>query len=109
MEVSGQLHVTAALSPGRSLRYALSRDWVLTPWCRTLFEKLIVTQLVKKFPISLWNPKVHYHVHKSPLLDPILSQPNPVRPIDPYLRKVQLNVILPPTPRSSNLISFSIA
>jgi hypothetical protein len=30
-----------------------------------------------------------------------LSQPNPVRPIDPYLPKVHLNVILPPTPRSS--------
>jgi hypothetical protein len=29
-----------------------------------------------------------------------LSQPNPVLPIDPYLSKVQLNVILPPTSRS---------
>jgi len=29
-------------------------------------------------------------------LDPFLNQPNPVRPIDPYLPKVQLNVILPP-------------
>jgi hypothetical protein len=38
---------------------------------------------------------------KSPPLDPILSQPNPVRPIDPHLPKVHLNVILPPTPRSS--------
>jgi hypothetical protein len=28
--------------------------------------------------------------------------PEPVRPIDPYLPKVHLNVILPPTPRSSN-------
>jgi hypothetical protein len=24
--------------------------YLLTPWCRTLFEKLIVTQLVKKYP-----------------------------------------------------------
>jgi hypothetical protein len=38
---------------------------------------------------------------KSLPLNPILSQLNPVRPIDPYLPKVQLNVILPPTPRSS--------
>jgi hypothetical protein len=38
--------------------------------------------------------------YKSPPLDPILSQPNPVRHIDPYIPKVQFNVILPPTPRS---------
>jgi hypothetical protein len=73
---------------------------LLTPWCRILFAKLIVTQLVKKYPAFLWNPKVHRRVHKSSPLDPILSQPNPVRPIDPFLPKVHFNVILPPTPRS---------
>jgi hypothetical protein len=62
--------------------------------------KLIVTQLAEKYPF-LWNPKVHYHVHKSPLLGPILSQLKPVRPIHPYLTKVLPNVILPLTPRSS--------
>jgi hypothetical protein len=72
----------------------------LTPWCRILFKKLIVTQLVKKYPAFLWNPNVHYRVHTSPPMDPILSQLNPVRPIDPYLPKVHLNVILLPTPRS---------
>jgi hypothetical protein len=71
------------------------------PWCRILFEKLTVPQRVKKYPTFLWNPKVHYRVHTSPPLDPILSQPNPIRPIDPYLPKVYLNVILPPMPRSS--------
>jgi hypothetical protein len=64
-----------------------------------LFENLVVTQLVKQQPFSLWNPNVHYRAHKNPPLDPILSKPKPVRPIDPYLPKVYLNVILPPTPK----------
>jgi hypothetical protein len=75
------------------LTYLLT--YSLTPWCRILLEKLIVTELVKKYPAFLRNPKVHHRVHKSPPLDPILS------PIDPHLPKVYLNVILPPTPRSS--------
>jgi hypothetical protein len=69
-----------------------------------LFEKLIVTQLVKKYPAFLWNPKAHYRVHTSPSPDPILSQVNPVCPIDLYLSKVHLNVILPPTPTFSELM-----
>jgi hypothetical protein len=49
----------------------------------------------------LWNPKIYYRVYKNSPLGPMLSQPNPVRPIDPYLPKVHLNVILPLMPRSS--------
>jgi len=36
-----------------------------------------------------------------PPLHPILSQLNPVHPINPCLPKVHINVILPPTPGSS--------
>jgi hypothetical protein len=79
--------------------YSLTHS--LTPWCRILFEKLIVTQFVKEYPAFLWNLKVHHHVHTILPLDPILSQLNPVHPIDPYLPKVHVNVILPPMPRSS--------
>jgi hypothetical protein len=78
----------------------VKQHYLLSPWRRITFEKLTVTQLVEKYPALLWNRKVHYRVHTSPPLDPILSQLNPVRPIDSYLPKVHLNVILPPTPRS---------
>jgi hypothetical protein len=80
------------------LTYLLTHS--LNPWSK-IFEKLIVTQLVKKYSAFLWNSKIHYCVNKNPLLDPILTHSNPVRSIDPYLPKVHLNVIFPPTPRSS--------
>jgi len=44
----------------------------LTPWSRDL-EKLTVTQVSQAIPHLLWNLKVHYHVHKSLLLVPIMS------------------------------------
>jgi hypothetical protein len=89
------IHHTTGRNTPVNLTYSLS------PWCKILFEKLIVTQLVKKNTAFLWNRKVHNSAHKSPPLDPIVSQLNPVHLIDPYLPKVQLNVILPPSPTSS--------
>jgi len=78
-----------------------------TPWCRTLFEELIVTQPVKNDPLSLWAPEDHYCVHKSQPLDAIPRHPNPFLPIDQHLPNVYPNVILPCTasPHSGFLTS----
>jgi hypothetical protein len=47
-----------------------------------LFEKLIVTQLVKKYPAFFMEPEGSLPCSEKPPLDPILSQLNPVSPID---------------------------
>jgi hypothetical protein len=49
-----------------------SRDWIL-------LEKLTVAQLLKNFSTSLWNQNVHYSVHKSLHLVPVLSLINLVQ------------------------------
>jgi hypothetical protein len=57
-------------------------------------EKLVVSQLVKKFPVFYGTCG-----HKSPPLD-MLSYLNPVHTITPYFLKIHFITIIPSTPKS---------
>jgi len=74
---------------------------VLTPWCRTLFKKLIVTQLIEKYPAFSMEPEGSLPYPQKPTTRPYPEPAESSSPIDFYLPKVRLNIILPPTPRST--------
>jgi len=54
-----------------------------------------------EIPGLLWKPDIHYRIHKSHPLVPIMNQIRSAHVLPSYWLKIHFNSILPPTPRAS--------
>jgi hypothetical protein len=83
-------------------RYLLTYfTYSLTPSCRTLFEKLIVIQPVKKYAAFFREPEGSLLCSQKLAIGPYPEPTESRSPHQTLSPKVQLNVILPPPSGSS--------
>jgi hypothetical protein len=83
------------------LNYHASRIWHLSEIVKQFLHELnsfwqanshSVSWEIKR---SSWNSKVHYRVHKTPPVGPVLLQMNPVHTLTSYYYKIHFNITLP--------------
>jgi hypothetical protein len=73
--------------------YYKTHLWI--PCTAVTHQKLLLLQLVKKFPCVLRNPKDHFHIHDSPQFFPILKLTRPVVALPSHFFKTHYNISHP--------------
>jgi len=78
------LHFSSRASPCAT-RFRFHSTTEPSPYSSLLLKQLRVPPTVKKFPSYYGTPSVHYRVHNSPPLVPILSKINPVHVLPSHI------------------------
>jgi hypothetical protein len=88
-----------SLSWARWIQFTPSQSILLIPWSKALLYKPVFSWSGNYLPFM--EPKIHYRVHKTSPLDPILSQMNPIHTFPPYFSKTHSAIISQSTQSSS--------